>query len=97
MRLCFLLLFCTYLMGCAKPIQMELPKDHPANPLASEAPERGRSDFWYHLPHHNDKAGESGLPGTGNTAAHQHKTDEKTGHAGHGSLSPKKAEGDHDH
>lgn len=97
MRVCFILFFGMYLMGCAKPIQMEIPKNHPANPHASAAPETGQSDYLYHLPHPTDIEKEPGLPETGNAATRQHKADEKTGHGGHGSMSPKKPEGDHDH
>jgi hypothetical protein len=91
MRICFILFFGIHLMGCTKPIQMEIPKDHPANPFAGAAPETDRSDYRYHLPHHTDMAKEPGLAGT------ESQAEEKTGEAGHESMSPKGAGGAHDH
>ncbi len=95
-RACLILIFSVLLTGCVKPVQMEIPIDHPANPEAGAAPATVQNDYIFHLP--NDD-----VPGESDSAKKGHVSDKAPAEAGmkshsdHESMSSEKKGGEHGH
>ncbi len=84
------------LAGCVKPVQMEIPKTHPANPEASAAPAVVQNDYIFHLP--DDKLPEKSISAeSGHAHGTGHHEDSTKNHTGHESMSPEKTGGEHAH
>jgi hypothetical protein len=96
MHYCMILLFGILLAGCVKPVQMEIPADHPANPGASAAPAVVQNDYIFHLP--DDKPPEkSASAESGHVPGMGHHEDSPKNHTGHESMSLEKTGGGHAH
>lgn len=96
MRYCLFLLFGIMLAGCAKPIQMDIPANHPANPEASAAPAKFQNDYIFHLP--NDDSNKESLPaGNGHVPKPTPTESGMKDHLSHESMSPEKTGGNHAH
>lgn len=96
MHYCMILLFGILLAGCAKPIQMEIPTDHPANPKASAAPVAAQNNYIFHLP--DGEPSEKSAPAeNGHVHGSAHGKESLKSHSGNGSMTTEKTGGAHAH
>ena len=96
MRYCLYLLLGLLLAGCAKPVQMDIPADHPANPDASAAPAVVQNGYIFHLPN-NDLDKKSIPVKNGDVPVSKPAEGGMKDHLSHESTAPEKMGGTHAH
>lgn len=84
-------------LGCAKPIQLEIPLGHPANPQASAAPVPVHSHYRYRLPSDGALPGKTGSPEASGDSYKKSSGEDEAVHQEHKPMSSKKAGGGHEH
>jgi hypothetical protein len=96
-RICLSFLFCVMALSCAKPVQLEIPLGHPANPQASAAPVPVHSHYRYHLPSDGELPGKTGSAEASEASSQKSSGEDEAIHKNHKPMSSEKAGGGHEH